>query len=35
MLHDLKYKVLDQYPKGDSGHYDINNPVPFVGKGVI
>ena len=27
MLKDLRYKVLDHYPKGDSRHYDTNNPI--------
>ena len=27
MKNDLKYKVLNAYPKGDSRHYDTNEPV--------
>ena len=27
MLEDLRYPVLDHYPKGDERKYDINNPV--------
>ena len=30
MLKDLRYKVLDHYPKGDSRHYDTNNPIGLV-----
>lgn len=30
MRNQLKYPVLDKYPKGGSEHYDTNNPVPFV-----
>ena len=26
MLHELKYPVIDKYPKGDEQHYDTNNP---------
>ena len=28
MLKKLNYKVLSDYPKGDSIHYDTENPVP-------
>lgn len=24
----LKYPIIKEYPKGDSRHYDINNPIP-------
>ena len=27
MLKKLNYKVLSDYPKGDSIHYDTENPV--------
>lgn len=27
---DLKYPVLKEYPKGDSRHYDITNPIPVI-----
>ena len=30
MRRALKYPIYEKYPKGDSVHYDINNPVPFV-----
>lgn len=26
MLHELKYPVIKDYPKGNETHYDINNP---------
>lgn len=29
MRKELKYKVYDEYPKGDEVHYDENNPVPI------
>lgn len=32
MLSELKYKVINEYPKGDSEHYDILCPKPFVEK---
>ena len=28
MLTQLKYPVIDQYPKGDSRKYDVDNPIP-------
>lgn len=28
MMQQLKYKVIDEYPKGDSRHYDTLNPMP-------
>lgn len=31
MREQLKYPVLDKYPKGDSTHYDVRCPKPFVG----
>lgn len=30
MRSQLKYTVFDKYPKGDSEHYDLRNPTPFV-----
>lgn len=30
MRNELKYPVFAEYPKGDSEHYDIKNPKPFV-----
>lgn len=30
MLKELNYPVISQYPKGDSEHYDLGNPMPFV-----
>lgn len=30
MLKELKYPVLSEYPKGNSRHYDVANPVPLV-----
>lgn len=32
MKKDLKYKVINNYPKGISRHYDTNNPVGLVRK---
>jgi len=29
---EIKYPVLDHYPKGDSVHYDTDNPIPLRGK---
>lgn len=28
ILKYIKYPIIKEYPKGDSIHYDINNPVP-------
>jgi len=28
MLDELKYPILHEYPKGNSVHYDVNNPIP-------
>ena len=30
MRKQLKYPVFDEYPKGDSEHYDLTNPQPFI-----
>lgn len=30
MRKQLNYPVLDKYPKGDSEHYDLKKPMPFV-----
>ena len=30
MLKELKYEIISKYPKGDSIHYDPNNPVSFI-----
>lgn len=30
MLQELKYPVIADYPKGDSQHYDVQNPVPII-----
>lgn len=30
MRNELRYPVIAEYPKGDSAHYDIANPKPFV-----
>lgn len=30
MRKKLRYEVFDKYPKGDSEHYDLANPVPFI-----
>ena len=30
MRKQLNYPVYDEYPKGDSVHYDLGNPQPFV-----
>lgn len=32
MLCELKYKVEDCYPKGNSIHYNVNNPIPICEK---
>jgi len=32
MIRELKYKVIPEYPKGDSIHYDIANPTPVKGE---
>lgn len=29
MRGELRYPVIEKYPKGDSEHYDTKNPVPF------
>lgn len=29
MMSELKYPVINEYPKGESIHYDISNPVPI------
>jgi len=29
MRKELKYKVYDKYPKGNTKHYDIKNPTPI------
>ena len=29
MMKQLKYKVIEKYPKGDTRHYDIKNPHPY------
>jgi len=26
----LNYPIYDHYPKGDSEHYDLRNPIPFI-----
>lgn len=28
MLKELKYPVIKEYPKGETHHYDVSNPVP-------
>lgn len=30
MRKQLNYPVIQQYPKGDSEHYDLKNPIPFI-----
>ena len=30
MKKQLNYPVFDKYPKGDSEHYSLENPMPFV-----
>ena len=30
MKEELRYKVLSDYPKGDSRHYDTANPIPMI-----
>lgn len=30
MRKELKYPVIAEYPKGDTRHYDIENPIPIV-----
>ena len=30
MRKQLNYPVIGEYPKGDSEHYDLKNPTPFV-----
>ena len=30
MREQLRYPVLSEYPKGDSKHYDPQNPTPFI-----
>lgn len=30
MRKQLNYPVINEYPKGDSEHYDLKNPTPFV-----
>lgn len=30
MRKQLKYPVLDHYPKGNSEHYSLENPMPFI-----
>lgn len=30
MRKQLNYPVFDEYPKGDSEHYDLKNPQPFI-----
>ena len=30
MRKELKYPVIAEYPKGDTRHYDIENPMPIV-----
>lgn len=30
MLKELNYQVIKEYPKGDSQHYDVTNPVPVI-----
>lgn len=30
MRKDLKYKVIDKYPKGDETHYDVDNPQRII-----
>lgn len=32
MLAELNYPVLKEYPKGDSAHYDVENPIAFKGQ---
>lgn len=31
MKKELKYKVINQYPKGDEEHYDVDNPKERIG----
>jgi len=31
MLRELKYPVINEYPKGQGSHYDVYNPVPVGG----
>lgn len=30
MSKELNYPVITEYPKGDSQHYDVSNPVPYI-----
>ena len=30
MRKQLKYPVINEYPKGDSEHYDLKKPTPFI-----
>lgn len=32
MLKDMRYKIVSEYPKGLSRHYDTNNPIGLVDK---
>ena len=32
MRRELRYSIIDEYPKGQSVHYDTENPVPITGK---
>lgn len=32
MIKELRYPVIPEYPKGESHHYDVNNPIPLKGK---
>ena len=33
MIRAVKYKIISEYPKGDSLHYDTDNPKPFSEEG--
>lgn len=35
MRNQLNYPVLSDYPKGDSEHYNIDNPKPFVDTRIV
>ena len=34
MKKELKYEIIKEYPKGESRHYDVNNPIAVKGKDI-
>lgn len=34
MRRELRYPIIDEYPKGQPVHYDTDNPVPITGKSI-